>query len=109
MRDVILPDELGESFGNASSSTADNMGSEVFGKTDILGQGFLIFGTRIAAHINVKDVEFPADRLRHARSAGNDVLRGRVGADADSNPLAQRVRRFGIVFFKKGIKTAIND
>src|SRR5271157_2946681 len=89
LRDVLLADELCHDFGNVLALEPHNLCPKVFRKMKVGLQRMLPL--RIAVidpGIDVQDEQFAVDRLRHARSPRDQVLRRRIGADTDGDPLS---------------------
>ena len=90
--------ESGYAFGDVTRLQAHNFRAHTFGKADIVRQGLLIFVAGIGGNIDINDIEFRIDGLRHARPAGDQILRHGIRADADRDALAhdQRFTVFGL-------------
>jgi len=104
---VILPHQAGDAVGNAAARGANHFGAEILGEANVFGESLLIFGTRIAADIDIKNVKVAADGLGHAGAARDQILGRRIGAHADADALADSVRGLGGVFFQECVETAV--
>ena len=72
--------------------------SNIFREADVRGQGPLIGFAGILPEVDVDDRELGVHGLGHARAASNQILRGRVRADAHGDAFADG-NRSSIFFF----------
>src|SRR5262249_45265484 len=90
LRDVLFADGRGNGIGNADAAKLEHGGAEIVREAKIGGDGAAIFVAVAASSVDVNDVEFGIETSRHASGASDEVLRGRIRADTDGNPFADR-------------------
>ena len=74
MCDVLLPNELRHSFGNAASRQTDHGCSQVLSELDVLLQRTPVIAVLIARRVNVHDIKFSVDPMRHSAATRDQVL-----------------------------------
>ena len=109
LRDVMVAHETCDFFGYSLALQSDHLRPQVLCESDIFGQRSLVFGPRIASDIDVYHVEIAADRLRHSRTARNQVLSCRIGADTHGNPFPHSRGLFDTLPGKERIQAAVDD
>jgi len=83
--------------------------AHVRGEIEIRCQGFLVRLIVILSKIHIHNVQFPAHGLCHASPARDQILRRRIGTDANRNPLAHRDTSAGFISLAVGFQALIHS
>src|SRR5258708_3754382 len=98
LRDVFLVDKFRERLGHTLPFQAHHGCPNVFREANIRGQGSLVRFARVLTQVGVDDKEFGIHGLRHTRPASDQVLGGRIRADAYRNAFADGNRASVVIF-----------
>ena len=107
-RDVLLANELRDGGSDIGSFETHDLRANVLCEAEIGLETFLVGFAFVAAGVNVDHEELRTQALRHASSAGNKILRGGIGTDADGDTLAHGNAAFFALLVAEGLEIVVD-
>src|SRR6266702_7247754 len=105
---MFFANDLCNLWRNSLSLHLHDLRSQVLRKSKVLIQRSLIFRSIVPPGIYVDYVKHSVDSLSHPGRARNQVLRYRIGTDADGDPLTNRRAALHVLLFHVAFQAAIH-